>query len=211
VQKPTGWFIVNWLFFWPTAIYSLVTHWNNIDRDLYYAIWTARASTPTRCVEFVLDVLQLTSYNKIQGARPLRGDAGAPARVVGEQVRQAQTARKVERRLHRLAYTVVALVHAEQIHDDLVDLAADARFQRDDLVAQRRFGGRSDPQCQRGTEQRAAVERERHVDDVGRGRTAARQIVELASKFLGAHPRDVFERRSEQRVASGEMVLSRTA
>ena len=36
VQKPTGWFIVNWLFFWPTAIYSLVTHWNNIDRDLYY-------------------------------------------------------------------------------------------------------------------------------------------------------------------------------
>lgn len=36
VQKPTGWFIVNWLFFWPTAIYSLVTHWNNIDKDLYY-------------------------------------------------------------------------------------------------------------------------------------------------------------------------------
>ena len=36
VQKPTGWFIVNWLFFWPTAIYSLVSHWNNIDRDLYY-------------------------------------------------------------------------------------------------------------------------------------------------------------------------------
>jgi hypothetical protein len=35
VAKPTGWFIVNWLFFWPTAIYSLVTHWNNIDRDLY--------------------------------------------------------------------------------------------------------------------------------------------------------------------------------
>jgi hypothetical protein len=36
VQKPTGWFIVNWLFFWPTAIYSLVAHWNNIDKDLYY-------------------------------------------------------------------------------------------------------------------------------------------------------------------------------
>jgi hypothetical protein len=36
VEKPTGWFIVNWLFFWPTAIYSLVKHWNHIDRDLYY-------------------------------------------------------------------------------------------------------------------------------------------------------------------------------
>lgn len=36
VDKPLGWFIVNWLFFWPTAIYSLVKHWNNIDRDLYY-------------------------------------------------------------------------------------------------------------------------------------------------------------------------------
>lgn len=36
VAKPTGWFIVNWLFFWPTAIYSLVSHWNNIDRDLYH-------------------------------------------------------------------------------------------------------------------------------------------------------------------------------
>jgi hypothetical protein len=36
VEKPTGWFIVNWLFFWPTAIYSLVKHWNYIDRDLYY-------------------------------------------------------------------------------------------------------------------------------------------------------------------------------
>lgn len=36
VAKPTGWFIVNWLFFWPIAIYSLVAHWNNIDRDLYY-------------------------------------------------------------------------------------------------------------------------------------------------------------------------------
>jgi hypothetical protein len=35
VDKPTGWFVVNWLFFWPTAIYSLVSHWNNIDRDLY--------------------------------------------------------------------------------------------------------------------------------------------------------------------------------
>jgi hypothetical protein len=35
VPKPTGWFIVNWLFFWPLAIYSLVAHWNNIDRDAY--------------------------------------------------------------------------------------------------------------------------------------------------------------------------------
>jgi hypothetical protein len=35
IPKPTGWFIVNWLFFWPSAIYSLVSHWNNIDRALY--------------------------------------------------------------------------------------------------------------------------------------------------------------------------------
>lgn len=35
VEKPTGWFIVNWLFFWPTAIYSLVTHWNHIDPAAY--------------------------------------------------------------------------------------------------------------------------------------------------------------------------------
>lgn len=35
VTKPTGWFIVNWLFFWPLAIYSLVSHWNNIDRDVF--------------------------------------------------------------------------------------------------------------------------------------------------------------------------------
>jgi len=35
ITKPTGWFIVNWLFFWPTAIYSLVSHWNNIDPAAY--------------------------------------------------------------------------------------------------------------------------------------------------------------------------------
>jgi hypothetical protein len=35
VPKPTGWFVVNWLFFWPTAIYSLVAHWSNIDRAAY--------------------------------------------------------------------------------------------------------------------------------------------------------------------------------
>jgi hypothetical protein len=35
VAKPTGWFIVNWLFFWPTAIYSLVSHWNKIDPAAY--------------------------------------------------------------------------------------------------------------------------------------------------------------------------------
>jgi hypothetical protein len=35
IRKPTGWFIVNWLFFWPTAIYSLVAHWNNIDPAAY--------------------------------------------------------------------------------------------------------------------------------------------------------------------------------
>lgn len=33
--KPTGWFIVNWLFFWPLAIYSLVSAWQNIDRALF--------------------------------------------------------------------------------------------------------------------------------------------------------------------------------
>lgn len=36
MQKPTGWFIVNWLFFWPLAIYSLVSAWQNID-PAYYA------------------------------------------------------------------------------------------------------------------------------------------------------------------------------
>ncbi len=35
VAKPTGWFVVNWLFFWPLAIYSLVSAWGNIDRALF--------------------------------------------------------------------------------------------------------------------------------------------------------------------------------
>lgn len=35
IEKPVGWFIVNWLFFWPTAIYSLVAHWQHIDTDAY--------------------------------------------------------------------------------------------------------------------------------------------------------------------------------
>lgn len=35
VAKPVGWFVVNWLFFWPTAIYSLVAHWSNIDRAAF--------------------------------------------------------------------------------------------------------------------------------------------------------------------------------
>ena len=35
VSKPTGWFVVNWLFFWPLAIYSLVSAWGNIDAALY--------------------------------------------------------------------------------------------------------------------------------------------------------------------------------
>lgn len=35
VQKPTGWFIVNWLFLWPLAIYSLTSAWQNIDRALF--------------------------------------------------------------------------------------------------------------------------------------------------------------------------------
>jgi hypothetical protein len=32
--KPTGWFIVTWIFLWPLAIYSLVSAWSNIDRAL---------------------------------------------------------------------------------------------------------------------------------------------------------------------------------
>ncbi|WP_375485104.1 CD225/dispanin family protein [uncultured Jatrophihabitans sp.] len=35
VAKPTGWFVVNWLFFWPLAIYSLTSAWGNIDRALF--------------------------------------------------------------------------------------------------------------------------------------------------------------------------------
>jgi hypothetical protein len=35
VDKPTGWFVVNWIFLWPLAIYSLVSAWQNIDRALY--------------------------------------------------------------------------------------------------------------------------------------------------------------------------------
>ena len=35
MQKPVGWFIVNWLFLWPLAIYSLVSAWQNIDRALW--------------------------------------------------------------------------------------------------------------------------------------------------------------------------------
>ena len=35
VEKPIGWFIVNWLFFWPLAIYSLTSAWGNIDRALF--------------------------------------------------------------------------------------------------------------------------------------------------------------------------------
>ena len=35
VSKPTGWFVVNWLFFWPLAIYSLVSAWGTIDAALY--------------------------------------------------------------------------------------------------------------------------------------------------------------------------------
>lgn len=34
-SKPTGWLIVNWLFFWPLAIYSLTSAWGNIDRALF--------------------------------------------------------------------------------------------------------------------------------------------------------------------------------
>jgi len=30
-NKHLGWFIVNWLFFWPTAIYSTVAHFQKID------------------------------------------------------------------------------------------------------------------------------------------------------------------------------------
>lgn len=35
MQKPTGWLIVTWLFFWPLGIYSLVSAWMNIDPAYY--------------------------------------------------------------------------------------------------------------------------------------------------------------------------------
>ena len=35
VNKHTGWFVVNWLFFWPLALYSLLSAYMNIDRALY--------------------------------------------------------------------------------------------------------------------------------------------------------------------------------
>lgn len=31
ISKPMGWLIVNWLCFWPTAVYSLGSHWSRID------------------------------------------------------------------------------------------------------------------------------------------------------------------------------------
>lgn len=31
IKKPMGWLIVNWLCFWPTAVYSLSSHWTRID------------------------------------------------------------------------------------------------------------------------------------------------------------------------------------
>lgn len=34
VNKHVGWFVVNWLFFWPLAIYSLVAHFLKIDQSL---------------------------------------------------------------------------------------------------------------------------------------------------------------------------------
>lgn len=35
VVKPTGWLLVNWVFFWPSAIYSLVAHWEKIDPAIH--------------------------------------------------------------------------------------------------------------------------------------------------------------------------------
>lgn len=34
VRKPTGWFVVNWLLFWPLALYSLLSAWSKIDPAL---------------------------------------------------------------------------------------------------------------------------------------------------------------------------------
>jgi hypothetical protein len=35
VDKHTGWFVVNWVFFWPLALYSLLSAYLNIDKALY--------------------------------------------------------------------------------------------------------------------------------------------------------------------------------
>jgi hypothetical protein len=34
VERHVGWFIVTWLFFWPLAVYSLVSAYQGIDRAL---------------------------------------------------------------------------------------------------------------------------------------------------------------------------------
>ena len=36
INKHVGWHVVNWLFFWPTAIYALVAHMLKIDESLRY-------------------------------------------------------------------------------------------------------------------------------------------------------------------------------
>ena len=33
IDKHVGWFVINWLFFWPLAIYSLVSHFTKIDES----------------------------------------------------------------------------------------------------------------------------------------------------------------------------------
>jgi hypothetical protein len=79
VQKPTGWFIVNWLFFWPTAIWSLVKHWSEIDRSAYagdvasaqrhaeavkrLGIWALCIGIAWIVVVIILDVAVWTSVN----------------------------------------------------------------------------------------------------------------------------------------------------
>jgi hypothetical protein len=79
VQKPIGWFIVNWLFFWPSAIWSLVKHWNEIDRAAYtgdvpaaqrhaeavkrLGIWALCIGIAWIVLAIVLDVAVWTSVN----------------------------------------------------------------------------------------------------------------------------------------------------
>ncbi len=63
-----------------------------------------------------------------------------------------EAAGQIERGLHGLAHAGLALVDAEQVDDDAVDLAADAGLERDDLRPQLRLARGRDPQRQRGAE-----------------------------------------------------------
>jgi hypothetical protein len=69
--KPTGWFIVTWLFLWPLAIYSLVSAWSNIDRALlvgdyagaqYQAGRVRKFGIISLCVSIGIYVLMFTLF-----------------------------------------------------------------------------------------------------------------------------------------------------